>query len=293
MRLALVLAVVLAGCAAPRPADPLPPPPAGLSDGQVTQLLRLGQPVLIPEPPPGFRLAVFEVNQAPGGGTYRLSYAHANGTCFEVSGTTDDLGGPDRPLVSREVRLARVPGQPAVRVYEAADDPGATSAQVWGLNTIVSDEVAVGAMRVLFLSDTVGGCSPVSLVEGAAIVAGLRPLGGDGFVAGPPSQAETYAPAPDVLARYNSGSTPEVAARAIGDRYEADQVDIDLESEADGEAVVVLTAFGLADDSVRDERLRLFYRDSGVGTWELVDVGRQVRCQAGRGHLDWGPGLCQ
>ena len=53
-----------------------------------------------------------------------------------------------------------------------------------------------------------------------------------------------------------------------------------------------MTAYDLYDDSVRDERLRLLYRDNGVGTWELVDAGRQVRCQSGRGHEDWAGADC-
>jgi nucleoside-diphosphate-sugar epimerase len=96
-----------------------------------------------------------------------------------------------------------------------------------------------------------------------------------------------------VLDRYNSGSDPEVAARSIADRYEADDVTIQVESEDNGEAVVYVTALGLYDDSVRDERLRLLYRDNGVGTWELVDAGRQVRCWAGRGHEGWGAEACR
>lgn len=304
MRLAASLLVVaLAACSSPAPdggrapydpEDPSGPQVADLSASQFAQLRDLGVPVLVPEGVDGYRLAFFEVNQAAAASTYRLSYQRPDGACFEISGATEGLGGPAFPLVSTEVRLRDVPGQPVVRVYEAADDPLATSAQVWGVSTIVSDYVAVDGMNVLFLSDTVDGCRPVSLQEGTEIVAGLQMLTPSGAATAAPSGPDSeFAPADDVLDRYNAGSTPEVAAQSIADRYEADRVDVDVLSEADGEAVVLVTATGLADDSVRDERLRLVYRDNGVGTWELVEAGRQVRCQSGRGPQDWSAGLCQ
>ncbi len=297
MRLApLFLAVALAACSAPRPsgpdASPTTPAVAGLTEGQLDQLQALGVPVLVPDVPGDYRLTVFEVNQYEGAGDYRLSYERADGTCFEVSGVTEGLGGPEWPLVSVETRVSSLPGQPLVRVHEAADDPLATSAQVWGVSTVVSDFIEVGGMNVLFLSDTHDGCRPVSLAEGADLVAGLRPLASAGAAPPPAADSDTFVRADDLLDRYNSGSSPEVAARSIADRYEADEVEIEVLSESNGEATVLVTALGLYDDSVRDERLRLVYRDSGVGTWELVDAGRQVRCWTGRGHEAWSADAC-
>ncbi len=52
-----------------------------------------------------------------------------------------------------------------------------------------------------------------------------------------------------------------------------------------------MTLYDLRDDSVRDERLLLTYAPIG-GSWELVDAGRQVRCQPGRGHAGWSTAAC-
>ncbi len=301
-----LLALALAACSSPMPGDSRSSRPgpgdqsdvsqaADLSASQAAQLQSLGVPVLVPRVTSDYGLAVFEVNQFAGTASYRLSYERTDGACFEVSGTTDGLGGPAWPLVSTEVRVDALPGPPVVRVYEAADDPRASSAQVWGVGTIVSDYIDVDGMTVLFLSDTQGGCRPVDLEEGAALVAGLQLLPMSGAMAPATSApgAGPYAPADDVLDRYNSGSSPDLAAQSIADRYEADEVRVEVERQEAGEALVFVTALGLYDDSVRDERLRLVYRDNGVGTWELVDAGRQVRCWTGRGHEDWGVDACR
>lgn len=300
---AFSLVLVLAACSSSAPPDaaggadwtPGAPPPAGLSASQADQLRGLGVPVLVPDVGDAYRLSVFAVNQYGAGADYRLSYERADGACFEVSGAVDGFGSPEWPLVSIETRGPGLPGQPTVRVYQAADDPLATSAQVWGVGTVVSDFIEVDGMTVLFLSDTQGGCRPVTLEEGVEIVSGLRLLTAAGEALAAPAPEDglgTFVRAEDVLDRYNSGSSPEAAALALADRYEAARVTTDVLEEAGGEAVVLVTALGLADDSVRDERLQLIYRDNGVGTWELVDAGRQVRCWSGRGHEDWGPDPC-
>lgn len=294
--LALAAALALAACSAPpQTADPAVPEVAGLSADQVVYLNELGVPVVVPGVIGAFRLSGLEVERRSASVRYALDYRRDDGACFEVSGDTGGMGLPDYPLVSQEAIARGLPGRPTVRVFEAADDPGATSAQVWGVQTVVSETIALDGVGVLFLSDTADGCRPVGLVEAVEIVSALELLPrvpGGAVAAGPAAGGDGYRPAPDVLDGYNAASTPEAAAEAIARRYETESVEVEVLEEGGGEAVVRVTAYNVRDDSVRDERLRLLYRDNGVGTWELVDAGRQVRCQAGRGSAEWGAGPC-
>lgn len=285
-------AAVLAACAGPRDAAPPSPPVpevAGLTADQVVYLNELGVPVVVPGAVGAFRLVGLEAERRDRSVRYALDYRRDDGACFEVSGDTGGGRLPDYPLVSRDAVVRGLPSRPTVRVFEAADDAGATSAQVWGVRTVVSETVAVGETAALFLSDTADGCRPVTLAEGVEIVSALELLP----TAAPAADASGgFRPAPDVLDGYNAASTPEAAAEAIARRYDADEVDVEVLDRDDREAVVLVTAYDLRDDSVRDERLRLRYRDNGAGTWELVDAGRQVRCYPGRGHEDWSGARC-
>jgi len=293
--LAAVLLLSLAGCAAP-PAPsasdaPRPAPLLGdLSADQAEALGALGVPVLVPGDPGLFRLDRFEAERGAYGTFYLLAYRRADGVCVEVSGSDDGLGGPPLPLVSTEARIADL-GR-TVRIYQAADDPGATSAQTWGPGTVVSENISLDGMVALVLSSDQNGCRPVSLAEGAAFVSRLRLLPAS---SGPASGAAlgAFAPADDVLADYNAASSPEAAAQAVARRYadEADAVEVRVLEQTAYAATALVTATGLRDDSVRDERLRLTYSPAG-GTWELVGAARQVRCWPGRGHEDWGADRC-
>lgn len=309
---ALVLGLAaLAACAGPPPADapygpdPYDPDPVGVGFGgltadQLAALRGLGLPILVPGDVGTFALDRFDANTDGTFGSYALGYRRSDGSCFEVSGSNEGLGGPEWPLVSTGVEIDAL-GR-TTRVYQAADDPAATSAQIWGLDTIVSDYIDLDGTGVLFLSDTQGGCRPLSLAEAAALVADLRllpdgpaaPPAGGGVPPSDPSALGPFAPADDLLADYNAASTPEVAADAIARRYEddADAVQVEVLAETSYEATVLVTALGLRDDSVRDERLRLTYAPYGP-TWELVAAGRQTRCQPGRGHEDWSDTYCQ
>ena len=296
-RLALPLALALAACSAPpQVAAPEVPEVAGLTADQVVYLGDLGVPVVVPGATGAFRLVGLEAERRDASVRYALDYRRDDGACFEVSGDTGGGALPDYPLVSREAVVRGLPSRPTVRVFEAADDPGATSAQVWGVQTVVSETIRVGETEALFLSDTADGCRPVGLVEGVEIVSALEllPAVPGGAVASAPEVegSGSFRPAPDVLDGYNAASTPEAAAEAVARRYEADEVEVVVVEQGAGEAVVLVTAYDLYDDSVRDERLRLRYRDNGVGTWELVDAGRQVRCRDGRGHEDWSGADC-
>ena len=311
--------LVLAACAAlaacvvvpfpggterPPPERPAPaePPPGGLTPDQVATLGGLGVPVLVPGDVGAFSLAQFEASAGAASASYALVYRRPDGACFEVSGSNGGFGGPDWPLVETEARVASL-GR-TVRVFEAADDPAATSAQVWGVGTVVSENIALDGASALFLSDTQSGCRPVSLQEGAALVADLRLLGAGPPTTEPgppaevgeplePSAFGAFAPAPDLLEDYNAASTPRVAADAIARRYDgaAERVLVEVVGQDDREATALVTAFGLPDDSIRDERLLLTYALFG-GTWELADAGRQVRCWPGRGHAEWSPEAC-
>jgi hypothetical protein len=55
--------------------------------------------------------------------------------------------------------------------------------------------------------------------------------------------------------------------------------------------VVVLTADGLLDDSVRAQRYTLVFRRAGEG-WRLVSARRTQRCWPGRGHGAFSPRPC-
>ncbi len=266
----------------------------GLTDDQSDQLLALGVPVLVPAVLDAFELAYFEAGRVGTGASYALGYRRSDGSCFEVSGGNDGFGGPELPLVFTKAHIADL-GQ-TVLVYRAADVPDATSAQVWGINTVVSDFIELDGAAALFLSDTEGGCRPVSLDEGAQIVSGLRLLtsGTRGPAPTRASDLGAFAPADDVLRGLNSASAPGVAAQAIARRYsdDAGRTTVDVLSESPYEAVALVTLLDLRDDSVRDERLRLTYTRVG-DTWDLVQAGRQVRCQPGRGHSNWSAVACQ
>lgn len=293
--LASALLLGLAACTPPQVRDDAPVPPTttpaadGLSADQRAALADLGIPVLVPGDVGAFELETFEADSDGTFGSYRLRYRRADGACFEVSGTNEGLGGPEWPPVSTEARIADL-GR-TVRVHQAADDPDATSAQVWGVNTVVSEYIDLDGTGVLFLSNPFEGCRPVSLAEGAALVADLRLLAAG--EATPATDLGPFAPADDVLDGYTAASSPEAVAQAVANRYgrAVDRVEVRVLSETDYEATALVTAFGLRDDSVRDERLRLTVVPAG-GSWELVGAARQVRCWPGRGHEDWGPDRC-
>ena len=308
----LLTSVALAACSS-APRDALPDVPevdtsertvGGLTMDQATRLRALGVPVVIPSEPGDFVLAVVEAERQDAGPRagavrYALDYRRADGACFEISGGNRGFGVPDLPLVSTEVTVDGLGGR-TVRVYEAADVPGATSAQVWGVRTVVSDFIDLERGAALFLSDTQGGCRPVSLDEGARIVSGLRLLSADPVPSDIPRIPQgtqnlgAFAPADDVLNGLNTASTPEVAAQAIARRYgdDAGRVTVDVLSESSYEAVALVSLLDVRDDSVRDERLRLTYTRVGEA-WELIQAGRQVRCQPGRGPSDWTDAACR
>ncbi|WP_412069569.1 hypothetical protein [Rubrivirga sp. IMCC43871] len=294
--LALLLPWGIAACAAPPPvyvpADaPAPPARDGLTADQRDALRDLRLPVIVPSDPGAFELDRFEAGADATGASYILGYRRADGACLEVSGTTDGIGAPPFPIVSTRVRVPAL-GR-SVTVYQAADDPLATSAQVWGVETVVSDVIDLDGLSALVLSDTHAGCRPVSIEDGAAFVATLAPLSSDGRGAAPPAGDDLgpFAPADDLLATTNAGSSPRLAAEAMARRMDAANTSVEMLAESTVEATALVTATMLRDDSVRHERLRLTYAPVG-DVWELVAAGRQIRCQPGRGPQAWHDGRC-
>lgn len=90
-----------------------------------------------------------------------------------------------------------------------------------------------------------------------------------------------------------SGPDPEAAVRAYFADAEADSVRIETAERTDTRVVVLVTGFGIYDDSAHDERIRLVFEPAPGGRWGPVEAARQQRCRAGRGHTGWGPELCR
>ncbi len=293
----LVALVFLAACAAPPPVDapadaPVPSARDGLTADQRDALRALRLPVVVSADPGAFTLDRFEAGADETGASYILGYRRADGACIEVSGTTDGVGAPPFPLVSTRTHVPAL--SRTVAVYQAADDSGATSAQVWGAETVVSDVIDLDGLAVLVLSDTHDGCSPVSILDAAAFVSTLAPLADAGGAAAPPAADDDlgpFAPADDLLTTTNAGSSPRLAAEAMARRMDAASTTVEMLAESSYEATALVTATMLRDDSVRHERLRLTYAPVG-DTWELVAAGRQIRCQPGRGLQTWHDGRC-
>ncbi len=56
-------------------------------------------------------------------------------------------------------------------------------------------------------------------------------------------------------------------------------------------AIIMHTEEGLADDSVAAMRHRLELQRR-QNKWQIIWVGRQTKCQPGRGHQNWSSKLC-
>lgn len=178
---ALPLLVFSYACVAPAavPAAPATDPAreAGLSEAHLAELRALGMPLAVPVLPEGWALRALQTDADAGGAYYALVYGRAaDGACFAVSGASDGFGGPEFPIVSAGVRLASLPRAPLARLYQAADDPLATSAQNWGVGALISEFVALDGLFVTFSSTPDEGCRALSLEEGAALFATLRLL---------------------------------------------------------------------------------------------------------------------
>lgn len=92
------------------------------------------------------------------------------------------------------------------------------------------------------------------------------------------------------------GDEPAAIARSLygtadtGPTTQPQQI-LEQLSASPEQVILLLTQTNLPDDSVRGIRYRLEFEPVGE-QWQLVWVGRQTRCQPGRGHQDWQPALC-
>jgi hypothetical protein len=134
--------------------------------------------------------------------------------------------------------------------------------------------------------------------------------------AGTPEATSTHAvpPAPQPESRTGSlpvadfnafleENRPAFAASALRTALEfanvgegqAASTSVEVEEGAEGnsgEATVVVTREGLADDSVRAVRYEIFLDRNGDGTWRVRSAKRLQRCHPNRGHQDFSPQLC-
>lgn len=297
-----VLLVALAACAQPSPADaqdapadstrsvrPAPPSraaAAGLSPEQAGRLADLGVPVAVPTLPAGWMLAGLDTALDGGFPRYTLLYRGPDGACLTVEGATEGLG---------DVFTSEPPGRLDVDIpFLATSGPvplgwsGGTygTAEGWETNRVQSEWLGVDGVAVQVRSDDENGCTVARPETVADALASLRPL--DPLDDGP-SGAWALADG------QGSGATPDAAALAAfgptepAEGRQATTAET-LNARAD-HAVVIVTTTDLDDDSVRDERVRAVVIRS-EGTWSVVQAGRQVRCQSGRGHTDWSAEFC-
>jgi hypothetical protein len=76
---------------------------------------------------------------------------------------------------------------------------------------------------------------------------------------------------------------------------QAASTSVEVEEGAEGnsgEASVIVTREGLADDSVRAVRYVIVLDRNGDGTWSVRSARRLQRCHQNRGHQDFSPQLC-
>lgn len=308
--LALAGLASLAGCASPdspdaRPAASSPLPSsdaaeapadraaaAGLSPAQAEALAGLGVPVAVPGAlPDGWRVADLDV-EAGDFARYAIRYEGPGGACFALVGETEGLG--DRlvlaPPQQREVAIpALATHGPVVLAWSDATDRA--DPEGWPAGHASTDWF--GTDGVAYAVDSPVGdsqgrrshaCARADIDDLASVVGSLRPLDprDDG-----PTGVWALAEATGAEA-----ASPEAAARALaGPDEEGGRTAVEVLHRRPRHAVVVVTRTGLADDSVRDERLRVTVVRAGEA-WSAAHAVRQVRCQAGRGSAEWTAGDC-
>ena len=79
-----------------------------------------------------------------------------------------------------------------------------------------------------------------------------------------------------------------VGVKEVGD---ADKVTVDTCKTSDEEATATVTAEGLRDDSVRDQRHQMTLKKRN-GKWAIVQDSDTLRCRKGRGHQDFSSVQC-
>lgn len=110
-----------------------------------------------------------------------------------------------------------------------------------------------------------------------------------------PVELDLAAPSRDRLV----GEAPSaVVAQLFGSREalsRSGSEEIQVRYLESGQAVVMLTKVGLADDSVVGMRYRVELKANATETtpqWQVVWIGQQFKCQPGRGQQAWASELC-
>lgn len=87
-----------------------------------------------------------------------------------------------------------------------------------------------------------------------------------------------------------------LAALGLTETAESEQEQVELDYPQDNLAIVTITQTNLADDSVAAKRYLVEfapYGDQADQQWQVIWAGQKFKCQANRGHQDWGTDLCQ
>jgi hypothetical protein len=315
MRPLLVFALAAASTACAQPQQDAAAPPetapqetdraaaAGLTAAQADTLMGYQSGAVVPTLPEGWQLTDFANETLDEGGllfpSYTLSYRRTDGACFRLLTASDGLGDV---LVMAPSHMSEATA-PGVALYDPIPvgwtepgDPddgwdGEYLASEWaGTDGLVfhidSDNIDSNDID----SDNTEGCAMISSDDARALLEGVRYLDPTddayaGLWAFSAVDPEADDPAPVHAA------DPEAAARAT---YAGDAATTRVESIQGGERrrVVLVTNEGLRDDAVRDERVRAAYVHAPDGWMPPYVVGRQVRCQAGHGHQEWGAEAC-
>lgn len=98
-----------------------------------------------------------------------------------------------------------------------------------------------------------------------------------------------------ISAENRTGVDPIALATNVSNIRVGAPVDIEVLSgpgvESPSEVMITITQGGVLDDSVAEVRDRFDIRQQN-GQWTIQRAGRQVRCQAGRGHQDFSAESC-
>ena len=263
---------------------------AGLSPAQAAVLTDLGVPVAVPgRLPAGWRVASVdaqagETPEGDGAATpeYTIRYAGPGGACFAVVGATEGLG--DRLVIAPpEQRDVDAPGLATYGPVPLGwSDDGADAD--WGDRRAGTEWFGVDGVAYAVDSPADDECDRAGIDDLVAVVGSMHMLDArdDG-----PTGIWAFGDVPGAAA-----ASPEAAARAAaGPEEDAGRTTAEVLNRRERHAVVIVTRTGLADDSVRDERIRVATVREGR-SWTVVDVVRQVRCHEGRGHADWSADLC-
>lgn len=308
----LALPLVLAACTPTPPSGDATPrsdstpaagPDAGLSAAEMARLEALGGPVVLLAPGAGWEGELLSAEAGPYGTlSYEVRWTRGDGACLSLNVANDGIGGPDLPMVSTNVRLPQMPGQPRLSTHQASDDPMSTSADLWGAGTVITDflELDNGGNPVFAwaISHGENGCLALGLAEAAEEIATMHLAGGG--AAGTGSAAGTmgaFRPAdPNVFAAFESGSpaSPVEMSRGFATPYaeEGSRVDVRELSNDGRDAQVLITLTNLMDDSVEGQRILATFRRIN-GEWAVEALQQQDRCYRDRGSQTWSAERCR